>query len=85
MTRDPANITVQIDRLLVDGFSRSDAHVIRDAFESQLKNLLASGAQKLTESTSHCREQVTPPPVKSSSPREIGAASAREVYEALRR
>ena len=82
--KQPAPLSLHIDRLVVDGFSHFDALQVRDAFASTLDRLVADDhamARGLaSRSQAHSVADVT-----ASDPSEVGRRAAAALFETLDR
>lgn len=86
-TKQVPNLTLNIERLVFDGYSRGDSLRIKESMEQTLKVLCSEQGHLLSDQSSRHRERLSPLFVPASSgtpPRVLGESIARMIFRRLR-
>ena len=75
---------LQIDHLVLSGFSHGDAQRVRDAFTSTLQQGFEQHISNGTSISSRQKERCALTPVHASNPHIIGRLAAEALLESLR-
>ena len=75
---------LQIDRLVLRGFSRPDAQLVRDAFTTTLQQGLSQATSNGATFAERQQQRHALKPLQASNPHSIGRLAAEALLESLR-